>query len=56
MLPGVNPYIIVFLDENRYEVCRKTRSFPSYGVAVSWAHDNLDKYDAWGARVEIGWI
>ncbi len=47
-------YTIVFVDENHYEIRRTTRPFLSYGAALSWAYNNLDTYDAWGARVEIG--
>lgn len=47
-------YAVVFLNENHYEICRKTRPFLSYGEALSWAYNNLDTYDAKGARVEIG--
>lgn len=46
-------YEIVFLDENHFEVCRKILSFASYGAALGWAYDNLDKYWAWSARVEM---
>ncbi len=45
-------YTIVFLGKDRYEIRRTTRPFLSYGAALSWAYNNLDTYDAWGARVE----
>ncbi len=55
MSTGLGRYTIVFVDKNRYEIRRATRPFLSYGAALSWAYNNLDTYDATGARVEIGW-
>jgi len=49
----LNRYTIVFVNESHYEIRRITRPFLSYGEALSWACNNLDTYDAWGARVEI---
>lgn len=51
----MNRYTVVFVDGNRYEIRRMTRPFLSYGAVLSWAYNNLDTYDARGARVEIGW-
>lgn len=53
MSTGMTIYTIVFLGEDHYEICRKRRPFLSYGMAVSWAYNNLDTYGAHGARVEI---
>lgn len=49
----MNRYTIVFVNESHYEIRRTTRLFLSYGAALSWAYNNLDTYDAKGARVEI---